>query len=100
MADSYSTRGNVKGLDESDSNQEWPDSIEGENMKPPVARDFHNQLSGIKTAARQNGSAYVDVQSGNLHRIVGGYPDCPRANHRMPVCCSVMKTMMGRTISL
>jgi len=57
----------------------------------PTAWDFQNQLTAILNAARQIGKSYVDVESGNLHRQVGGYPD---SNHRMPVCCEVMRRMM------
>ena len=59
----------------------------------PTAWDFQNQLTAILNAARQIGKSYVDVESGSLHRQVGGYPD---SNHRMPVCCEVMRRMMRR----
>ena len=36
------------------------------------------------------GSSSIEVNSGALHRRVGGYP----GNHRMPICCSVMRTVM------
>ena len=48
-------------------------------FRAQLAREFAKA-----TAARRN---HVDVQSGDLHRKVGGYPG---NNHRMPVCCSVM----------
>ena len=63
----------------------------------PTAWDFQNQLTAILNAARQIGKSYVDVESGNLHRQVGGYPD---SNHRMPVCCEVMRRMMRRGDSI
>jgi hypothetical protein len=59
----------------------------------PTAWDFQNQLMAILNAGRQIGKSYVDVESGSLHRQVGGYPD---SNHRMPVCCEVMRRMMRR----
>jgi len=31
--------------------------------------------------------SFVDVKSGDLHRILGGYPG---PDHRMPICCDVM----------
>lgn len=57
----------------------------------PTAQDFENQVVAIKAATKQRGQPYVDVKSGNLHRHLGGYPS---NDHRMPVCCEVMKRMM------
>ena len=37
--------------------------------------------------AQEDGANHVDVVSGDLHRLVGGYPG---QNHRMPMCCDVM----------
>ncbi len=37
--------------------------------------------------AELRGDSYIDINSGELHRKVGGYPG---PNHRMPVCCNVM----------
>lgn len=36
-------------------------------------------------------AGYVDVNAGDIHREVGGYPG---TNHRMPVCCSTMRDLM------
>jgi hypothetical protein len=62
-----------------------------EKIMPPTAWDFQNRLLAILNGARQTGRSYVDVESGNLHKEVGGYPD---PNHRMPVCCEVMRRLM------
>lgn len=58
---------------------------------PPTSKDFQNALGQIFKSAQFGGKTCVDVQSGNLHRIVGGYPN---SNHRMPLCCAVMKRNM------
>jgi hypothetical protein len=58
---------------------------------PPTAWEFQNRLAAILNHARKSGQSYVDVESGNLHKEVGGYPN---PNHRMPVCCEVMRSMM------
>ena len=58
---------------------------------PPTAWDFQNRLMAILNGARQSGKSYVDIESGNLHEQVGGYPN---ADHKMPVCCEVMRRMM------
>ena len=33
------------------------------------------------------GAGHVEINSGELHRAVGGYPG---ADHRMPMCCDAM----------
>lgn len=60
-------------------------------MTGPVASDFQRELNRIFQRATRQGRPYVDVKSGDLHRAVGGYPG---RNHRMPVCCEVMKRNM------
>ncbi len=34
---------------------------------------------------------HIDLNAGDIHRAVGGYPS---ANHRMPMCCQVMRSRM------
>jgi len=41
--------------------------------------------------ASEEGKPYVEVKSGELHSEVGSYPG---SNHRMPVCCDVMRRNM------
>lgn len=62
-----------------------------------TADSFRTALHGLLEEAEQLGFVAVDVNSGNLHRRVGGYPS---QNHRMPVCCGVMYAEMrgGDTI--
>jgi len=47
--------------------------------------------------AQNSGNAYVDVNSGELHRDLGGYPG---RNHRMPVVCEVLRRLMGENDSI
>jgi hypothetical protein len=58
----------------------------------PTADDFERELRSILREARAAGSISVELVSGDLHRRVGGYPG---PNHRMPVCCAVMRRLMG-----
>ena len=37
------------------------------------------------------GDSHVCIRAGDLHRKLGGYPFI---GHRMPVCCSVMRSLM------
>lgn len=57
----------------------------------PNSFDFELALSHIFREAEEQGRSYVDVNAGELHRKVGGYPG---RNHQMPVCCRVMKKNM------
>ena len=59
-----------------------------------VRSQFENALRAIFSAAKRSHHEEISVQSGDLHRAVGGYPPKKNANHRMPVCCSVMLDFM------
>jgi 5-methylcytosine-specific restriction protein A len=59
----------------------------------PTAWEFRNKIAGILNTARQYGKSYVDVESGKLHGDLAGDP---KSNHRMPICCDVMKRMMRK----
>jgi hypothetical protein len=47
--------------------------------------------------AAQEHSSHLDVNAGQLHRRVGGYPG---SEHRMPVCCDVMRAAMNAQDSI
>jgi hypothetical protein len=50
--------------------------------------NFQCKLDEIFKTALAAGWPAVVVRSGDLHKIVGGYPG---PNHRMTVCCDVIK---------
>jgi len=54
--------------------------------------DFDKELSNMLYEANQKGLSHIDISSSDLHRRVGGYPG---HNHRMPVCCEIMRKKMG-----
>lgn len=55
----------------------------------PTADDFRRELSAqIERAIRQN-RPHVEVNAGELHRVVGGYPN--EGAHAMPNCCRIMR---------
>ena len=56
-----------------------------------TAVDFRVALAKLFGDATAAGRGTVVVRSGDLHRIVGGYPG---PDHRMPVCCNVMYAEM------
>ena len=57
----------------------------------PTAKDFQSELDNIFASAQQEGKSFIEIKSGDLHRSVGGYPG---RNHRIPLCCGVMKRNM------
>lgn len=60
-------------------------------MEMSATEVFTNELTNILNEAKLRGDSYIDIQSRDLHIRVGGYPG---KNHRMPICCNVMKKMM------
>ena len=51
------------------------------------ADQFRDCLSARLRAAERDGLPHVNVNAGDLHREVGGYPG---ARHQMPNCCRIM----------
>lgn len=49
--------------------------------------DFRRALGAQLRDAELSGAAQVEVNSGQLHRKVGGYPG---PGHAMPTCCDAM----------
>ncbi len=58
---------------------------------PPTTKDFQSELDNVFASAQQKGKSFIEIKSGDLHRSVGGYPG---RNHRIPLCCGVMKRNM------
>lgn len=56
-----------------------------------TSSNFRAELKAVLASAQERGAPYVDITSGPLHRRVGNYPG---NNHRMPVCCDVMRGEM------
>ena len=63
------------------------------NGRKPGANSssFREALGRLLEQAHKRGEKCVRVQAGDLHRIVGGYPG---SDHRMPICCGVMRSAM------
>jgi hypothetical protein len=57
----------------------------------PTAWDFRNKLTVILNTAKHSGKPYVDVESGHLHKELGGDS---KSHHRLPIFHEVMKKMM------
>lgn len=56
-----------------------------------TAAEFRAELSTLLAEREQASASTLIVKAGDLHHIVGGYPG---HNHRMPVCCTVMRSFM------
>ena len=61
---------------------------------PPIASDFRTALHARFDQATKAGLNTVEVNAGDLHREVGGYP-ARDGNHRMRSCCVVMTGEKG-----
>jgi len=57
-----------------------------------TADEFRKELRAMLDRARRQGRPYVEINAGELHRVIGGYPGA--GTHRMPVCCEVMRQEM------
>ena len=55
---------------------------------PPTADDFRDELYRIMQEAVREGRTFVDVNAGEVHAGLGGYPG---RDHGVPVCCKVMR---------
>ena len=58
----------------------------------PRADEFISGLRAQWDRAEEGGASHVDINAGDLHRQVGGYPG---PEHRMPNCCQVMRGEMA-----
>jgi hypothetical protein len=57
-----------------------------------TASTFQFALQCLFLKAENGNLSVLDVNAGQLHREVGGYPG---NNHRMPLCCDALRKSMG-----
>jgi hypothetical protein len=57
----------------------------------PTSDEFRQELDRAFQDTRLQGRTYLDVNAGDLHRRLGGYPG---PNNRMPACVNVMRQAM------
>lgn len=50
--------------------------------------DFRAELAAQLARATQQKRSHAEINAGELHRVIGGYPG---PDHDMPPCCNVMK---------
>ncbi len=58
--------------------------------------EFRQELIAQIDRAFRQGRPHIEVNAGELHRALGGYPPKGGDNHSMPLCCSVMRTAAGQ----
>lgn len=64
---------------------------EVQEQHAPNSGEFSEALRLKLQEAAESGLSYIDINSGKLHRAVGGYP---KPTPRMPICCAVMRKEM------
>lgn len=58
----------------------------------PTRDDFKVELYRMMNEAVRQGRTTAEITAGELHRRVGDYPG---PNHRMPMCCGVMRDVLA-----
>lgn len=53
----------------------------------PTKEEFGNAIRADLRQAHLDGADHLDINAGDLHRELGGYPG---DNHQMPSCCDAM----------
>lgn len=61
-----------------------------------TSEDFKDELDAQIDRAVKQRRPHIEVNAGELHRVVGGYPPKGGETHRMPMCCSVMRAELAR----
>ncbi len=56
-----------------------------------AVEEFRAELESRFQRGTNRGASEIAVNSGDLHRSIGGYPS---PKHRMPQCCDVMYDLM------
>jgi 5-methylcytosine-specific restriction protein A len=56
------------------------------------ADGFRKELRGQILRATQQGRLHVEINAGELHRAIGGYPTKDGTPHAMPTCCDAMRS--------
>jgi hypothetical protein len=56
--------------------------------------DFRDELNAQIARARRQRRPHIEINAGELHRTLGGYPNTKE--NRMPICCHVMRQELSR----
>jgi hypothetical protein len=58
-----------------------------------ITEAFRSELNAQIDRATKQGRPHIEINAGEIHRIVGGYPS-QESGHNMPSCCNVMREEM------
>ena len=61
----------------------------------PTADEFRTELYRMMHEAFKQDCEYVEIEAGELHRRLGGYPT---GENRMPNCCQVMRAEVATDV--
>ena len=59
-------------------------------MAATTATQIRAQLILLIVRAKKQGRPHIEVNAGDLHRMIGGYPPQRGQSHRMPMICEAM----------
>jgi 5-methylcytosine-specific restriction protein A len=62
----------------------------------PTTENFRTELKAQIDRATKQGRKHIEINAGELHRVVGGYPPQGGQSHSMPSCCYVMRSELNR----
>jgi 5-methylcytosine-specific restriction protein A len=57
----------------------------------PTMDDFRREVIAQIARAQRQGRPHVEINAGELHRVVGDYPDA--GAHRMPMACAALREL-------
>ncbi len=57
----------------------------------PSTNDFRNEVKAQIGRAMKQGRPHIELNAGELHRKIGGYPTKSGQSHSMPSCCGAMR---------
>jgi len=57
----------------------------------PGVMEFRKEILALIERAANQKRPHVEINAGELHRSVGGYPPKPGQTHSMPSCCDAMR---------
>ncbi|MBI4202121.1 MAG: DUF2442 domain-containing protein [Chloroflexi bacterium] len=92
LDEDISVEGLLAGRPSMESHESLKRWLKAREERPRLrAEDFRKALRTKLSEASEKGTPFLDVNSGALHRELGGYPG---PHHQMPTCCNVMRQEM------
>lgn len=57
----------------------------------PTTDEFRAELRAQISRAQRQGRPHAEINAGELHRTLGGYPPKNGGSHAMPSCCAALR---------